>query len=171
MDKRALIAAIVILSIPIILLVIWAIQGKSMEEDFIQALRTGTATGLHRDLQNKRWSSAELSAVEVLKIPAGSGRERALVRAVHSHGRVFLSSSRYAYQGTIRDSATDIVHVFGYRRSDPRGWKWERIHPDSMQAHVQQRVREFNAAKRKHAADQETERRSEAQSAQGTGPE
>lgn len=143
MDRRALVVTVVILGIPAVLLVIWTLQGQSMEDDFTQALRSGTVAGVHRDLQNKQWSSHELATVEVLKIPADTGQERAISRAIHSRARIFLPSHLYEYQGTVLDRATDITHVFGYRRREPRHWTWARIHPDSMKAHLQRRMRQL----------------------------
>ncbi|MFW6171699.1 MAG: hypothetical protein ACODAD_14520 [Planctomycetota bacterium] len=136
-DKRALVATGVILLIPLMLLAIWGFQGQAMQSGFAAALRTGAVKSVHGNLQGKQWSAAELATIEVLKIPLASGQERALSRSVHSRGRIFVSPRAYEYQATIRDSATDIVHVFGYRRSEPRHWQWQQIHPESMETHLQ----------------------------------
>ena len=154
MDKRVLIVVGLILLIPIVLLGIWAFQGRSMEGDFADALRTGAVKGVHRDLQGKQWSPEELATIEVLKVPAGAGRERALTRTIHSRGRILVSSNLYEYQGTVRDSATDIIHVFGYRRSEPRHWCWEQFHPDSMQIHLQHRTEQLEEMKKRAAQQQ-----------------
>ena len=137
MDKRALIVTAVILLVPVLMLVIWAFQGQSMEDDFAKALRGGAVKGVHRDLQGKEWSSDELATIEVVKVPNSFGKEQAVTRALHSRGRIFVSARLYEFQATVRDAATDIVHVFGYRRVDPQHWCWEGFHPDSMQVHLQ----------------------------------
>lgn len=143
MDKRALIATGVILIIPLTILGIWGVQGQAMESRFADALQTGTVGSMHRDLQGKQWSSAELATIEVRKIPRSRGQARALARSVHSRGRIFLSSQAYAYQATIHDRSTDIVHVFGYCRSEPRRWQWQRIHPESMAEQMQRRMEQI----------------------------
>ena len=151
MDKRVLIGVGVILSIPIVLLGIWALQGESMGSDFDAALRSGAVKGVHRDLWNKQWSTDELATIDVLKVPGGIGKERAITRTVHSRGRIFVSQHLYEYQATVRDSATNIIHVFGYRRAEPRHWCWEQIHPDSMPIHLQRRLEQMEALKEEAA--------------------
>ena len=140
MDKRALIAVGIILLLPIVLVGIWAVQGESMEGSFADALRRGDVHGVHRDLRGKQWSPEELRTISVVKVPGGYGRERAIARSIHSRGRIFVSKKLYAYQGTVRDDATGIIHVFGYRRSNPLHWSWEQIHPDSMDIHLERRM-------------------------------
>ncbi len=143
MDKRALIVAGVILIIPIVMLVIWAVRGESMQGEFVQALEAGQVRGLHRDLQEKAWSDEELATVEVLEIPASVGREQALSRAMHSRGRIVLSPIQYAYQATIEDKATNLTHVFGFRRDNPRHWCWASFHPDQLQEVIRRRQQEL----------------------------
>ncbi|MFO7904420.1 MAG: hypothetical protein ACQESR_02725 [Planctomycetota bacterium] len=147
MDKRALVATGVILLIPLAALGIWGFQCRAMQSGFAEALRTGAVKSVHRDLQGKQWSAAELATIEVRKIPIAGGRERELSRPIHSRGEIFLSSGAYEYQGTIRDNATDIVHVFGYRRSEPRQWQWQRIHPESMETQMQRRMQQIGRMK------------------------
>ena len=147
MDKRIFIVIGPIVLISAGLLVVWGVQGKSMEGDFREALRAGTIDGVHRDLVGKQWSPEELATIEVIKIAAGAGKERALERAVHARGRIVIASGMYEFQGTIRDNATNIVHLFGYRRSDPRKWCWEGIHPESMPQHLQRRMQQLEEMK------------------------
>jgi hypothetical protein len=137
MDKRALLVTAVILLIPVLMLVIWAFQGQSMKDDFAKALSEGVVKEVHRDLQGKEWSPDELATIEVLKVPDSFGTEQAVTRALHARGRIFVSARQYEFQATVRDASTDIVHVFGYRRTDPRHWCWDGFHPDSMQVHLQ----------------------------------
>jgi len=132
MDKRALIVAGVMVAVPVSLLGIWALQGRGMQRDLAQALRSGEVAGLQRDLPGKKWSAAELETIEVLKVPGRAGSERAIARAIHARGRILISPALYAYQGAVRDQATGIVHLFGLRRASPKHWCWVRFHPASV---------------------------------------
>ncbi len=147
MDKRIFLALGAVILIPVVLLVVWAIQGKSMEGDFQAALTSGTIDDLHRDLQGKQWSGDELATVEVIKVPAGTGKERAVGQAIHGRGRIVVSPIQYEYQATVRDMTTNIVHVFGFRRSEPRKWCWHGFHPDSMQQQLQRRLEQLEEMK------------------------
>lgn len=150
MDKRALIVAGAILLIPAILLAIWALQGESMESDFAEALRNGDVAGLHRDLQGKQWTADELATIDVLKIPGGYGRERAIARSIQTRN-IFVSRQLFEYQATIRDDTTGLVHVFGFRRSEPRQWCWDQFHPNSLQAQVKRRLKQVEEMKNRAA--------------------
>lgn len=153
MDKRRAAVIAVLCAVPLALLVIWAYQGKSMEADFVERLRADDVKALHRDLRGKQWSAEELATVHVMKVPADTGPQRALVRAAHSRGQIVISSIQYAYQGTVRDNTTGIVHVFGYRRSEPKHWCWVSIHPDSMREHLQRRMEELEQMEKRARSD------------------
>ncbi len=154
MDKRVLMVVGVILLMPMVLLGIWAVQGHSMEGDFAESLRTGAVKGVQRDLLDKQWSPAELATIEVLKVPAGAGKERAIARSLHARSRIFVSAIMYEYQASVCDNTTGIVHVFGYRRAEPRHWCWDQFHPDSMQVHLQRRMEQVEDMKARAAKQQ-----------------
>jgi hypothetical protein len=145
-DRRWLAIIGVLVLAVVIPAVVWHFQGAGMRSAFVEALRTGDVGGLPIDLQGKRWSEQELARVEVIKVPDGSGTERAVSQQIHDRGRLVLPSNRYEYQGTIQDVSTGILHVFGYQRQEPRGWRWFSIHPSSIKRHlerVQERVDEL----------------------------
>lgn len=142
MNKQALAVAGILIAIPIALLGIWALRGASMEGDFAEALRTGNVHGVPVELSGKQWSSEELATIQVLLVPDSQGRQQALTRSLHARGRIVVSPNRYQYQATVRDGSTQIVHVFGYRRSEPLSWCWDSIHPDSLPLHLQRRMRQ-----------------------------
>ncbi len=155
MNMRTIIAVGVILLVPIVLLCVWVWEGASMESDLAESLRSGAVHGMHRDLQAKQWSPEELATIEVLKVPVGAGRERAMVNAVQARGRVFVSAKLYEYQGSVRDNATDIVHIFGYRRSEPHHWTWVQFHPNSLQLQVQRRKQQLDEMKQRQSRQQQ----------------
>ncbi len=123
--------------------VAWKIQGWGMRGDFIQALRAGKIVAVHRDLQGKTWTAEELATATVLKVPPGTGRRRAIIRTVHEGGRVMVPRDRFACQGTILDSTTGIVHVFGYTRDAPHRWCWEAMEPGTLGPQLEQRLEQL----------------------------
>jgi len=129
--------------------VVWQFQGAGMHSDFVQALRTGNVGGLPVNLQGKRWSEQEFAQIEVLAVPDSAGSERAISTELYSRGRVLLASHQYAYQGTIQDASTGIIHVFGYQRRERRGWRWVTIHPSSHKLHIQRRQEQLDEMLRK----------------------
>ena len=104
-------------------------------------------------MRGKQWTEEELATIEVLKVPAGSGREQSLSRAAHDRGRLVVSSQQYAYQATVTDQTTGIIHVFGYTRREPPTWQWASIHPSSAKLHIEQRAQQLEDAKKQWAAD------------------
>ena len=151
MNRKAWAAIGLIPLMMAVLVAIWTFQGASMHDVFVQALRSGNIAGPHRDLQGKQWTEEELSTAEVLKLPGDFGVERAWTREIHTRGRDVISRLQYEYQGTVRDSQTGIVHVFGFRRQTPRRWCWAAIHPSSLQQHVQQRLEQAEKLQQRHA--------------------
>ena len=147
MNRKALIAIGAVLVAMAIPVVVWKVQGANMRAGFVEALRAGTVRGLHRDLQGKEWTEAELAEAQVLSVPDSAGPQQSIARHVHSGGRIYVSPIQYGYQGTAPDYSTGIVHVFGYRSGEPAGWCWAMIHPSSMAEHVQRRVEQLEAMK------------------------
>ena len=119
-----------------------------MRKDLVLSLRAGTVRTLHRDLQDKVWSEEELADADVLRVPGGAGVQRGITRQVQSGGRIVLSPVQYAYQGTVPDRDTGIVHVLGYQTGEPEGWRWVMIHPSSLERQVQRRVEQLEEMKR-----------------------
>ena len=144
-DGKVLVIGILVLALLIPALV-WSLQGSAMHDDFVRTLRSGTAS-LPVDLRGKKWTAAELATVEVLKLPSSTGREQALSRGLHDRGRVVVSPLQYEYQGTVTDEATGIIHVFGYPRLGPGGWRWVSIHVSSAERHIERRVQQLEDAK------------------------
>jgi len=62
---------------------------------------------------------------------------------------VLVSSHQYAYQGTIADTSTGILHVFGFQRREPRVWRWVTIHPSSHKLHIKRRQEQLDDMLRK----------------------
>lgn len=148
-DRKALVIVGVLALAFLIPVVVWQFQGAGMRSDLVQALRTGNVGGLPVDLQGKRWSEQELAQVEVLAVPDSAGTERAISREIYERGRVVVSSHRYAYQGTIADANTGILHVFGFQRRQPRVWRWVTIHPSSHKLHIERRQEQLDEMLRK----------------------
>lgn len=148
MNRNTRIVIGVIVLIPVGLLVLWQVQGARLELDFVQALREGKVGTLHRDLQQKVWNDKELAEVEVIRVPEGAGKERALERHLQTAGRVFIPAHQYSYQAIISDSNTGIIHVFGYQRSEPQGWRWVTFHPSSMQQQMKRRLEQLDKMKK-----------------------
>jgi len=73
---------------------------------------------------------------EVLAVPGRAGIERTISREISERGRVLVSSHRYAYQGTIANVSTGILHVFSFQRRQSRVWRWVTIHPSSHKLHI-----------------------------------
>ncbi len=131
------------------LLVVWHMRGESMDDNLRDALRQGSIDVLHRDLLGKQWTLSELDSVDVVFIPDGAGTQRALERAVHDRGRIEISSTQYVYQGTVRDESTNMVHLFGYRRADPRKWRWAGIYSESMPLQLERRLKQVEEMKQR----------------------
>ena len=130
---------------------LWSFQGSAMRDDFVEALRRGDAS-LPVDLRDKQWTEQELADAVVLKLPGGSGRERALSREMHDRGRFVISPLQYQYQGTVTDETTGIVHVFGYPRKGPPAWRWASIHTSSRDLHIKRREQQLEEMKRQWEA-------------------
>ena len=143
-DRRSLAIIGVLVLAFLIPVAVWQFQGAGMRSDFVQALRTGDVGGLPVDLQGKRWSEQELAQVEVLAVPDSAGTQRAISREIYERGRVLVSSHQYAYQGTIVDASTGILHVFGFQRRQPRVWRWVTIHPSSFKLHIERRQEQLD---------------------------
>ena len=148
-DRKALAIVGVLVLAVLIPAAVWQFQGAGMRSDFGQALRSGNVGGLPVDLQGKRWSEQELAQVEVLAVPDNAGTERAISREIYERGRVLVSSHQYAYQGTITDTSTGILHVFGFHRREPRAWRWVTIHPSSHKLHIERRQEQLDEMLRK----------------------
>lgn len=148
MNRKALIAIGAVLVAMAIPLLVWRVQGAGMREGFVEALRSGTVRGLHRDLQGKQWTEVELAEAEVLSVPSGAGPQRAIARHIHSGGQIVVSSAQYAYQGTVPDYTAGVLHVFGYQSGEPEGWRWVMIHPSSLAQQVQGQVEQLEAMQR-----------------------
>jgi hypothetical protein len=131
---------------------IWSFEGSRMRGDFIRVLRSGSVD-LPLELRDKSWTERELAGVEVLRVAGGSGKEQAVSRTIHDRGRVVVSSHQYGYQGTIKDDATGIVHVFGYSRSGSPGWRWVSIHPSSAKLHIDRQMRQLEQMKQQWEAE------------------
>ncbi len=129
----------------------WQVQGTSMRGDFVRALQSGKATQFNLELRDKTWSEEELSTADVIKVPTSAGKEQSLIRAVHSQGRVFLSGHEYLFQGSVRDSDTGLVHLFGFQRRDPQHWRWARYHPDSQGQHLDRRMKQLEDMKKQYS--------------------
>jgi len=149
-NPKLVVIGILVLAMLIPVLV-WSLQGSAMHDDFVQSLRSGSAS-LPVDLRGKKWTEAELATVEVLKLPSSVGREQALSRGLHDRGRVVVSPLQFEYQGTVTDEATGIVHVFGYARKGTAGWRWVSVHPSSVERHIERRVQQLEEAKRQWEA-------------------
>jgi len=143
-DRKALVIVGVLALAFLIPVVVWQFQGAGMRSDLVQTLRTGKVGGLPVDLQGKRWSEQELAQVEVVAVPESAGTERAISREIYERGRVLVSSHQYAYQGTIADADTGILHVFGFQRRQPRVWRWVTIHPSSHKLHIERRQEQLD---------------------------
>jgi hypothetical protein len=150
-DRRFVIIGILVVVI-LAPAIFWSMQARGVKPEFVQALRENKVTGLPINLQGKTWSEAELASVYVRKVPRGAGQEQSIPRAIHTRGDYTLSSSRYTYQGTINDGATGVKHVFGRLRRQPGTWRYEGIHPDSAEKHIQRRQQQLDAIKRQQEA-------------------
>ncbi|MCP4646086.1 MAG: hypothetical protein GY851_36920 [bacterium] len=150
-DKRAIVFIGILVAIMGGTLLLWRLQGGRMAGDFVDAMRAGRVEALQVELRDKVWSEEELAATRVLKLPSGTGRERALTRSMHAAGEYTISRQMYAYQATVTDSDTGIKHLFGYRRRGPSGWCWVGIHPDSAELHIRRRAAEAERLLQKDA--------------------
>ena len=103
----------------------------------------------HRDLLGKTWSDAELSTVEVIKVVESYGTQRSIERAIHSRGQIVVPAHQFAFQGSVRDGATNIVHVFGYTRTSPSRWCWVTFDAASMQEHLNRRMQQLEDMKKR----------------------
>jgi hypothetical protein len=142
-DLKPLLAIGLVVLVGGSVVVVWKIQGWGMRDDFIQALRDGQIVAVHRDLQGKTWTDEEFATAAVLKVTPRITRQRAIIRTVHEGGRVMVARDRFAYQGTIRDSTTGVVHVFGYTRDSPHRWCWEAMDPDTLGPQLEQRLEQL----------------------------
>ena len=118
----------------------WQLQASRMERDFREAIRARRLNGLPVDLREKVWTDADLSTVRVIRLDQSYGKERSLLRLMHTAGENTINERQFSYQGMITDAATGIRHVFGYRRDARGGWQYVSIHLDSIQQHIQQRT-------------------------------
>ncbi len=143
LDPKLIVVAVLVLLL-VIPVLIWSFQGSAMRGDFVEALRQDNAS-LPVDLRGKQWTEQELATAVVLKLPGGSGRERALSRGLHDRGRFVISPIQY--QGTVTDETTGIVHVFGYPRKGPPVWHWASIHTSSADLHIQRRAQQLEEMK------------------------
>jgi len=122
------------------ILLVWQLQASRMERDFREAIRARRLNGLPVDLREKVWTDADLSTVRVIRLDQSYGKERSLLRLMHTAGENTINERQFSYQGMITDAATGIRHVFGYRRDARGGWQYVSIHLDSIQQHIQQRT-------------------------------
>ena len=119
------------------ILLIWQVRAGQMEVDFGQSVRAGEVEGFPMELRDKQWSERELSDVQVYRLDATYGKERALERTIHTRGDFTISNQQYSYQAMMTDADTGIKHVFGYRRRKPGGWRYVTMHPDSAMIHIE----------------------------------
>ena len=122
------------------ILLVWRVQASRMERDFREAVRAGRLDGLPVELREKVWTDADLATVRVIRLDQSYGKERALLRLMHTAGENTINERQFSYQGMITDATTGIRHVFGYRRDARGGWQYVSIHLDSIQQHIQQRA-------------------------------
>lgn len=149
MNRKAWAAIGLLALIMAVTVVIWTVQGVSMRDDFVAALRSGNVATLHRDLIGKQWTEEELSTAEVIKLPDDTGVERAWTREMHLRGRDVISRLQFEYQGTVRDNQTGIIHVFGFQRRAPRHWCWAAIHPSSHRQHLERQMEELEKMRKR----------------------
>jgi hypothetical protein len=149
-DLKPLLAVGVVVLVGAGVVVTWKLQGWGMRDDFVEALRTGQIEAVHRDLQGKTWTDEELATVTVLTVPRKATRQRAIIRTVHEGGRLVVPRDRFAYQGTIRDATTGVVHVFGYTRAAPHRWCWEGMDPDTLGPQLEQRLEQLKKMQEQH---------------------
>jgi hypothetical protein len=141
--RNGLVACGIIAAVMIGMLIYWQLRSDGMRDSFVQALQSGTATETCLELRDKTWSDDELAAADVVLVPESAGREQAILRTLHSRGRIVLAPRQFQYQGTIRDASTGRIHVFGFPRREPRKWRWTGLHPDSLAEHIQQRAEQL----------------------------
>lgn len=145
--RNGLLACALMLAVMVGVWAFWQFQSRSLRDDFIRALQSGQAAESSVELRDKVWSASELATVEVLKVPASAGREQALLRSIHSRGRIVLPAHQYQYQATVRDEGTNLVHLFGRSRAGQARWRWVGIHPDSLPEHVRTRAQQLEELK------------------------
>ena len=96
------------------ILLIWQVRAGQMEVDFGQSVRAGEVEGFPMELRDKQWSERELSDVQVYRLDATYGKERALERTIHTRGDFTISNQQYSYQAMMTDAYTGSKHVLGY---------------------------------------------------------
>jgi len=123
------------------LIAVWSAQAWRMKGGFVHALEAGEVQGYPLWLSAKQWTPADLATARVLKLPNNYGKEQALEQLLYTRGDDAVSNIQFAFQGTVVDTATGIRYTFGYTRRAPHLWRWQGVHPDSMDRYLELRLK------------------------------
>ncbi len=145
-DKR-IIATVVIGVIVVVTAVVWLGLEARMKGQFAQALRHGQVTVNQIQMQDKKWSEAEIAGAKVMKLVSERSsthrRSVGIGRMIQSFRGFTVPGRQYTYQATVTDAETGYRHIFGYKKG--RGWEFASLHPEDSIRAAGQRMEDFRS--------------------------